>query len=55
MDEELIVDWEECEYCHRSYYEYDTGYSEYECELTGFNCMGDEYCPLSCKYNVVEE
>ena len=54
-EEELVVDWDECEYCHQSYYESDTGYAEYQCELTGFECLGDDYCPLNCKYTVIEE
>lgn len=50
-------DWEECEYCECSYYEYDTGYSEHECTLydesTCFH--GSIYgCPLSFKYKVEE-
>jgi hypothetical protein len=48
--EEIIQDWESCEYIHTTYYEYDTGYSEYGCCLTGFGCLGDKYCPLCFKY-----
>ena len=50
-------DWEECEYCARSYYEYDTGYAEYECTLYDKSpCFhGSAYgCPLSFKYKVEE-
>lgn len=46
---------DECDYCGRSYYEYDTGYAEYECELTGYPCMGgyiDSGCPLAFRYIV---
>lgn len=51
-------DWEECEYCERSYYEYDTGYSEYECTLYDESpCLpGIAYgCPLSFKYKVEDK
>lgn len=47
--------YEKCDYCHESYYERDTGYSEYACDLTGYECMGgyiDGGCPLSFKYVV---
>ena len=51
--------WEECEYCDRSYYEYDTGYAEYECNLytTGMCTGGDIQlgCPLSFRYKVEEK
>ena len=48
-------DFEECEYCASSYYEYDTGYAEYECRLLKDYCYGGEYgCPLSFKYKVEE-
>lgn len=50
--EEIFTNWEDCEYCRQSYYERDTGYSEYECELTGFECL--EECPLNCKYEIVK-
>lgn len=47
--------YEKCDYCRESYYESDTGYSEYTCDLTGYECMGgciDGGCPLSFKYSV---
>lgn len=50
-------DWEECEYCECSYYEYDTGYSEHECTLYDkYPCQpGIAYgCPLSFKYKTEE-
>ena len=53
--EVIEQDWEVCEYCRRSYYEYDTGYAEYECVLwSGDPCLGGsiEGCPLSFKYKV---
>lgn len=51
MDEwkEHEMDCEDCEYCEQSYYEYDTGYCEYECTFMG-ECM--EKCPLSFKYKI---
>lgn len=53
--EVIEQDWEECEYCGRSYYEYDTGYAEYECGLWKDSCYGGGYaCPLSFKYKVEE-
>lgn len=48
-------DLKECEYCEQSYYEYDTGYSEYECDLWGCECFGGGIgngCPLSFKYKI---
>jgi len=48
-------DYDECDYCNCNYCERDTGYAEYECELTGFPCMGgsiESGCPLSFKYAV---
>lgn len=60
--EELEIieqDWEACEYCERSYYEYDTGYAEYECNIySAGNCVGgciDLGCPLSFVYKVESE
>ena len=53
--EVIEQDWEECEYCDRSYYEYDTGYAEYECSLWGNDpCLGGCICgcPLAFKYKV---
>lgn len=56
MEKEIFEnDASSCEYCERSYYEYDTGYSEYECTLDGNECcLGElEYgCQLSFKYTV---
>ena len=52
--EEINQNYKDCEYIHTTYYEYDTGYAEYGCELTGNECLGDEYCPLSCKYSISE-
>ena len=54
-------DWESCPYCEQSYYEYDTGYTEYECKLVydnGGSCVGssiDGGCPLACKYKIEED
>ena len=54
-------DWEQCPYCEESYYEYDTGYREYDCKLISqlcgrsYNCEGgeiDSACPLAFKYTV---
>lgn len=45
-------DYENCEYCVETYKEWDTGYTEYGCELIGGECC--EYCPLSFKYKVEE-
>lgn len=43
----------ECEHAKTTYYEYDTGYAEYMCELFGdWPC--DE-CPLSFKWTIEEE
>ena len=54
--EVIEQDWEKCEYCECSYYEHDTGYSEYSCDLDSmYDCTGGdiEYgCPLSFKYKV---
>ena len=55
MEETYEQNWEECEYCEQSYYELDTGYSEYECGLCGGDCLGgdiDSGCPLSFKYQI---
>ena len=58
-NEVIEQDWEKCEYCECSYYEHDTGYSEYECNLYDkAPCVGGciEYgCPLSFKYKVKYE
>lgn len=53
MKEIYEQNWEECEYCEQSYYEYDTGYSEYRCGLCDGECLGGDLesgCPLSFKY-----
>ena len=52
MEEKSIeYKWKDCEYSHQSYYEWDTGYEEYECELTDDEC--NPYgCPMVCKYKV---
>ena len=66
MDEFEIFeqDWAICPYVERSYYEYDTGYSEYECLLWKrqngqyYSCCGGDInngCPLSFKYKVEYE
>jgi hypothetical protein len=50
-------DYKKCQYCECSYYEHDTGYEEYECELvSGECCYGDIRfgCPLSFKYEIEE-
>ena len=55
MEDIYEQNWEECGYCGQSYYEHDTGYSEYECELVGGECLGgdiDSGCPLSFKYQI---
>lgn len=49
--------YDECEYCQISYFERDTGYTEYECEFIsdGRGCTGgDEECPLSFRYSIEE-
>ena len=57
--EVIEQDWEKCEYCDCSYYEYDTGYSEHECNMYDtFPCVGGSIefgCPLSFKYKVEED
>ena len=55
MENIYAQNWEDCEYCEQSYYEHDTGYSEYECELVGGGCFGGglkDNCPLSFKYQI---
>ena len=55
MDEIYENDWENCEYCRQSYFECDTGYAEYECDLVDGDCVGgdiDSGCPLSFKYQI---
>lgn len=51
--------WEKCQYCECSYYEHDTGYSEYSCGLWDGedSCYGGDIglgCPLAFKYKVEE-
>ena len=49
--EEYIIDWEECPYAKRTYYEYDTGYSEWGCDLISDIIDKDVYCDeLGCHY-----
>lgn len=54
--EEVIQDYDDCEFCETTYYEYDTGYSEVGCSLIGdpykTNCYPD-CCPLSFKYKEI--
>ena len=55
--EEYIIDWEECPYAKKTYYEYDTGYSEWGCDLISEVIDKDVYCdelgcPLSFKYKI---
>lgn len=33
IEEYHINDWEECEYCKCVYWEHDTGYGEYDCQI----------------------
>lgn len=49
---EYINECEFCQYRYESYYEYDTGYCEYECELTRTDCTED--CPLNFKFEYEE-
>ena len=53
--------WEQCPHCEETYYEYDTGYREYECVLIKELCegvhdfknmFGCSMCPLAFKYTV---
>lgn len=44
-------DYECCKYSTETYREWDTGYAEYECELTGEEC-DEEFCPLMFKYKI---
>ena len=53
--EKFEQDWEQCPYCYESYYEYDTGYREYECEIDKKICCGGSIgygCPLSFRYEI---
>lgn len=48
---------DDCDYCERSYYEWDTGYAEYTCTLCDVDCYGggkESGCPLSFSYEVTE-
>lgn len=62
MDKELYEpDWEQCPHSEETYYEYDTGYREYDCALIKQFCEGIpdfknifdcSICPLAFKYTV---
>lgn len=54
MQEIYEPNYEDCEYCEPSYYEHDTGYTEYSCEIIGNCCGGDlkHGCPLAFKYEI---
>ncbi len=54
MEEKIIgCKWKKCEYATQSYFEWDTGYEEYDCELMDSDC--NEYeCPLVCRYKIEE-
>lgn len=61
MEEKIYEkDYEKCDYCETTYYEYDTGYTVFGCSLiTGderdHECLGgdlDYGCPLSFKYRI---
>lgn len=57
MESIFEQDCDECEYSERSYYESDTGYSEYKCELSGFPCHGGGIangCLMSFRYQINE-
>lgn len=62
MDEWEIYEpnWEKCQYCECTYYEYDTGYREYGCSYFGDanekECWLGELnkCPLAFRYEVKE-
>jgi len=49
---------EDCEYCEISYYEHDTGYTEYNCKMMeddNYDCCGGDLkygCPLAFKYEI---
>lgn len=43
--------FDKCEHSYCTYQEYDTGYAEFECDLTGKYCDPDK-CPFSFKYIV---
>lgn len=47
--------YKECPYCYCSYYEGNTGYTEYGCKFWNCGCNGGniEYgCPLSFKFEI---
>ena len=49
--------YQDCGYCERSYYEWDTGFAEYVCTLCDTDCFGgsiESGCPLSFKYEITE-
>ena len=49
-------EYETCGYTNRTYYESDTGYSEYECTLLNVCCEDCcDICPLSFTYEVIED
>lgn len=48
-----IKDYNSCEYARQSYYERDTGYSEYTCDITNKYC--DNGCPLCFEYSVTKK
>ena len=46
-------DWNNCPYLEKTYYEWDTGYAEYECQLTNMMCDID-ICPLKFNFEVIK-
>ena len=50
---EIENDYENCSHLYCTYEEWDTGYKEFGCKLTGYSCM--EACPLEFKYEVIED
>lgn len=55
MEKVHINSVDNCEYCDTSYWEHDTGYREYSCDLFGCECVGDEDCPLTFKFKVRDQ
>lgn len=59
MKGEIFEDFNTCPYSEQTYYEYDTGYSEYGCTLGDNNPEENpcycEQCPLNCTYEVTED
>lgn len=58
---EITKDTKDCKYLECSYYEYETGYSEYECTFrTAHNLHSEnddafcyyQYCPFTCNVNI---